>query len=194
MVASILARLREYVGDRRRAPRRGARFPASVPASVTPLDKGDGPGPAHGGASVAGVTRDLAAAGLTLRLGAVRAGGRYLTDSDCHLGVRLELPAGDVFLLARVARFEQPAEPGGGYLLGLSILGARGGDRAAYYEFLRGLAPADRRGRERGRASAGLSRPAAWPEGTAEAVGPAELRAAFESFIAGGSRGAARSR
>jgi len=185
LAISILARLREYVGDRRHTPRRGARFPTSVPVSVTPLDKGAEPSAARG-ASVAGVTRDLAAAGLTLSLGAVRAGGRYLTDTDCHLGVRLELPAGDVFLLARVARFEQPSEPGGGYLLGLRILGARGADRTAYYEFLKSLAPAERRSGERARSRAELSRGGygvpEWPV-EAETITASELRAAFEGFI-----------
>jgi len=110
MATSILARLREYVGDRRRSPRRGARFPASVPVEVTPLDKGAAPG-AGAGASAAGVTRDLGASGLTLILGAVRVGGRYLTDNECHLGVRLELPAGEVFLLTRVAGADVVSAP-----------------------------------------------------------------------------------
>jgi len=185
MATSILARLREYVGDRRRSPRRGARFPASVPVEVTPLDKGAAPG-AGAGASAAGVTRDLGASGLTLILGAVRVGGRYLTDNECHLGVRLELSAGEVFLLTRVARFEQPSEAGGGYLLGVRILGARDGDRAAYYEFLKGLEPAERRGGERRRARGELSALGAtgpvWSAG-ADIVSAPELSAAFENFI-----------
>ena len=191
MATSILARLRKYVGDRRRAPRRGARFPARVPAEVTPLDKGAEPGPARG-ASVASVTRDLSVSGLTLNLGAVRAGGNYLTDNDCHLGVRLELPAGDVFLLARVVRFEQPSGAGGQYLLGVRILAAREGDRAAYYGFLRGLAPAERREDERASARAGLpaaeSGGAEWP-GAAEALTAAELRSAFDVFVGIGAPG-----
>lgn len=179
MAFSILSRLREYVGDRRRAPRRRSRFLASVPAEVALLD--GGAEPARRTPAVAGVTRDLSASGLTLVVKSVRVGGKYLTENDCHLGVRLELPAGEVCLLTRVVRFEQPSAAGEGYLLGVRILGARGGaDRAVYYEFLKGLEPAERRAAERGRApaeSSGLG--AEWPAG-AEIVG--ELRAAFESF------------
>ena len=191
MAPSILARLRAYVGDRRRSPRRGARFLASVPVAVTPLDKGAGSLPAPG-VEVAGFTRDLSATGLTLGLAAVRVGGRYLTDNECHLGVRLGLPAGDVFLLARVVRFEQPPGPGGEYLLGARILSAREGDRAAYYEFLRGLEPTERRAAERRRARGELTRPGAvgagWPAG-ADVASAGELSTAFENFVRMGTPG-----
>lgn len=192
MAPSILARLREYMGDRRRSPRRGARFLARVPVAVTPLDKGAGALPAPG-VEVAGFTRDLSVTGLTLGLAAVRVGGRYLTEHDCHLGVRLGLPSGDVFLLARVVRFEQPPGPGSEYLLGARILSAREGDRAAYQEFLRGLEPAERRAAELRRARGELARPGAvgdagWPAG-ADAVSAGELRAAFENFVRMGAPG-----
>ena len=46
--------------------------------------------------------------------------------------------AGEVFLLARVVRFEQPAEAGGGYLIPTRHAAReREGDRAAYPEFLK---------------------------------------------------------
>lgn len=191
MAPSILARLREYVGDRRRSPRRGARFLARIPVAVTPLDKGAGSAPALD-AEVAGFTRDLSASGLTLGLAAVRVGGRYLTDNECNLGVRLGLPAGDLFLLARVVRFEPPPGPGGEYTLGVRILDAREGDRAAYYEVLRGLEPAERRAAERGRARGEPTGAGAvgsgWQAG-ADAVSTGELRSAFENFIRMGAPG-----
>jgi hypothetical protein len=187
MAPSILARLRKYVGDRRRSPRRGARFLTRIPVAVSPLDKGAGSAPALG-AEVAGFTRDLGASGLTLGLAAVRVGGRYLTDNECNLG----LPAGDVFLLARVVRFEPPLGPGGEYILGARILDAREGDRAAYYEFLKGLEPAERRAAERGRAQSEPTGPGAvgsgWQAG-ADAVSAGELRSAFENFIRLGAPG-----
>jgi hypothetical protein len=185
MAPSILGRLREYVGDRRRgAPRRHARFAARVPAEAAPLDRGSAD-EGRGVASVTGVTRDVGAGGLTLMLDGIRAGGRYLTESDCHLGVRLGLPAGEVFLLTRVVRFEQPAEGGGqGYLFAVRILEAREGDRAAYYDFLRGLEPSERRAGERVKARAGLATGdvTRW-----EDVAGAELRDAFEAFVGTGS-------
>jgi hypothetical protein len=151
---ALLARLREYVGDRRRSPRRGARFAARVPAAVTLLDTAvEYPPEASDAPSAAGETRDLGLSGLTLRVGRLSVGGQYLTDSDLHLGVRLELPAGEVSILAKVVRFEHTPEGGDdpGYLLGLRILKMRQDDSVLYTGFMRTLAPSDRRRRERGR-------------------------------------------
>lgn len=151
---SFLGWLREYVGDRRRWPRRGARFAARVPAVVNLLEAGAEFGPGEsGGPSIGGETRDLGPSGLMLLVGRVRVGGQYLTDAERRLGVRLELPTGNVSLLARAVRFEHPPEGGGeaGYLLGLRILKVREEDLALYVGFLRTLAPVERRRRERGR-------------------------------------------
>lgn len=148
---SYLARLREYVGDRRRTPRRGARFAARVPAVLTILDAGaEYPSGAARGPSVEGETRDLGPLGLTLRLGRIRAGGQYLTDAEHDLGVTLELPAGEVHLLAKAVRFDDTPEAGGGpgYLLGLRILKVTEDDFALYAGYLRTLAPLERRRRE----------------------------------------------
>jgi hypothetical protein len=148
---SFLARLREYVGDRRRGPRRGARFAASVPAVVTLLEVDAG----HAAEvirspMVAGETRDLGTSGLTVRVGRVRVGGQYLTDAEYNLGVKLELPAGEVSLLAKAVRFEQAPDEGGGpgYILGLRILKATETDFAVYSSYLRTLVPLERRRRE----------------------------------------------
>lgn len=153
---SYLARLREYVGDRRRTSRRGARFAARVPAAVTVLDAGAErtSGPAAG-PPVEGETRDLGYSGLTVRVGRIRAGGRYLTNAEHRLGVRLELPAGEVSLLAEAVRFEHTPDGRGGadYLLGLRILKVSEDDFALYSGYLRTLVPLERRrgGRESGR-------------------------------------------
>jgi hypothetical protein len=149
---SYLARLREYVGDRRRSPRRGARFAARVPAVVTILDAGvEYPSGAARGPSVEGETRDLGTSGLTVRVGRIRVGGQYLTDAEHRLGIRLELPPGEVFLLAEAVRFEDTPEAGGGagYVLGLRILKVTEDDFALYSGYLRTLAPSERRRRER---------------------------------------------
>lgn len=149
---SLLGWLREYVGDRRRSPRRGARFGARVPAVVTLLDTAvEYPPEASEAASVAGETRDLGLSGLTLRVGRVRVGGQYLTDAEHHLGVRLELPTGEVSLLAKVVRFEHTPEGADdlSFLLGLRILKVRREDSALYTSFMRTLAPSERRRRGR---------------------------------------------
>lgn len=193
---SFLGWLREYVGDRRRSPRRGARFAARVPVVVNLLEAGAEFGPGASGApSVAGETRDLGPSGLTLLVGRVRVRGEYLTDAAHHLGVRLELPAGNVSLLARAVRFEQP--PGGagesGYLLGLRILKVRAEDLALYAGFLRTLAPVERRRRERERGHQELLRlatPGAELARRDDDLMAGEIADAFERFIGGGGPGA----
>lgn|GEM_PF-639279 len=193
---SFLAWLREYVGDRRLTPRRGPRFAARVPAAVTLLEAGAG----HASEalrlpSVAGETRDLGPSGLTVRVGRVRLGGRYLTDAELHLGVRLELPAGEVSLLAKVVRFEDTPEEGGGasYLLGLRILKVAEADFALYSGYLRTLVPLERRKRERevGRQRVlELATPGAEIIPRDESLTSQEIARAFEKFLGRGGPGA----
>jgi hypothetical protein len=192
---SFLAYLREYVGDRRRSPRRGARFAARVPAVVTLLEVGsEDAAEAARSPSVAGETRDLGPSGLTLRLDRVRVGGQYLTDAEHHLGVRLELPAGEVALLAKAVRFEQPSEGGGepGYLLGLRILKVREGDAEPYSAYMRTLIPLERRRRERERGAQGRlgwATPGAETAPTEGTLTTKEIARAFENFLGKGGPG-----
>lgn len=190
---SFLAYLREYVGDRRRAPRRGARFAARVPAVVTLLEVGsDYAAGAPQAPSVAGETRDLGPSGLTLRLDRIRVGGQYLTDVEHHLGVRLELPAGEVSLLAKAVRFEQPSEGGGepGYLLGLRILSVRADDAGRYSSYMKTLMPTERRRRERGaQGHLGWATPGVEMIPTEGALTTKEIARAFESFVGKGGAG-----
>jgi hypothetical protein len=196
---SFLAYIREYVGDRRRSPRRGARFAARVPAAVTLLEAGsENAAGAPRAPSVAGETRDLGHTGLTLRLDRIRVGGQYLTDAEQHLGVRLELPAGEVSLLAKAVRFEHPSEGGGGpgYLLGLRILKVREDDVELYSAYLRTLMPLERRRRERER---GTQDRLGWATPGAEiiprdgALTTKEIARAFENFLGEGGGTGGRS-
>jgi hypothetical protein len=192
---SLLAYIREYVGDRRRSPRRGARFAARVPAVVTLLEVGSGPAAgAPQAPSVAGETRDLGPSGLTLRVGRVRVGGQYLTDAEFHLGVRLELPAGEVSLLAKAVRFEHTPEGGGepGYLLGLRILMVREEDAELYSDYMRTLVPLERRRRERERGTQGRLgwvAPGASMTSTEGPLTTKEIARAFENFLGRSGRG-----
>lgn len=192
---SFLSYLREYLGDRRRSPRRGARFAARVPAVVTLLEVGSGyAAEASRAPSAAGETRDLGPSGLTVRLGRVRVGGQYLTDAEHHLGVRLELPSGEVSLLAKVVRFEHPSEGGGepGYLLGLRILTVKAEDIELYSGYLRTLMPLERRRRERERGAQGSLEWATQGAEMTPTEGPLttkEIARAFENFLAKGGPG-----
>jgi hypothetical protein len=143
-----LTRLRKYVGDRRRSPRRGARFTARLPVSVSPLRDGQDFAAAP---SVAGCTRDLGGGGLTLLLPAMRVGSLYLTDSGGYLGVTVETPHGGVRMLAAPARFEQIGGDEGGYvyLIGVRIMRMGDEDRAVYSAYLKTLFRNERRAGER---------------------------------------------
>jgi hypothetical protein len=175
-----LARLRKYVGDRRRAPRRGARFAARLPLTVTPLGDGEDFDPGAQ-TSLSGLTRDLSAHGLTLLLPAIRVGGRYLTDTAGYLGVSVETPSGPVSMLAAPARFEHLSEGDGGhgYLLGIRIVKMADSDRAAYLLCLRALALSERRAEARVRAVA--DSPLA--VGPRPEVTPSYVAEAFERFL-----------
>ena len=173
---SLLARLRKYVGDRRRAPRRGARFAARLPLTVSPLSDAQDFG-RDARDSLAGSTRDLSARGLTLLLPAMRIGNRYLTDAAGYLGVRVETPAGPVCMLAAPARFEHLPAAGEGYsyLLGVRILKMGDGDRVTYLSYLKTLAPSDRRAGGHGAVDSAAG---PWPD-----VTPSYVAEAFEKFL-----------
>jgi hypothetical protein len=144
--------------------------------------------------SVAGETRDLGLSGLTLRLGRIRVGEQYLTDAEFHLGVRLELPAGGVSLLAKAVRFEHTPEGGGepGYLFGLRILTVRGEDAELYSAYMRTLVPLERRRRERERGTQGRLGWATPGTEMTPAEGPPttkEIARAVENFLGKGGPG-----
>lgn len=128
LLRSIVARVREYVGNRRRAPRRRLR----LPCSVAPHEPGNAG--ARRASQLAGYTRDLSASGLALILPAVRVGGRYLTGADVTLRVVLELPTGPLALLATPVRHEQLGadDADRGFLIGVRITEMSAADRARY--------------------------------------------------------------
>ena len=172
---SSFARLRKYVGDRRRAPRRGARFVARLPVSVSPLRDGQDfdPGAQF---SLAGSTRDLSRGGLTLLLPAMRIGSLYLTDAGGYLGVTVQTSNGGVRMLAAPARFEQidGDEDGYVYLIGARILRMGDEDRAGYLALLKTLSRYERRADE-GAADASV--------GEWAGVTPAHVAEAFEKYL-----------
>lgn len=126
----MVGRLRAYVGERRRAPRRQLRLSCSV-ALFDPVAHAASAPPA---AQLDGYTRDLSATGLAFVLPAVRVGGRYLTGPDVILHVQLAHPAGPLTLLATPVRYEQLAKDGAeqGYLIGVHIREMSAADRAQY--------------------------------------------------------------
>lgn len=141
--------LREYITDRRRTPRRGARYASRLPFSVSVLEarRGNDVTQTERLPSLAGRTRDLGEADLTLIVPSIRIGGEYITLEDNRLRLTLTLPSGAIHLLAAPIRFEQLAgdRAGDGYLVGVRIVEMSEDDRALYLEHLRTLPHADRR-------------------------------------------------
>ena len=118
---TIASRLRELVGNRRRAPRRKVR----LAVFVSLLDPAPGAPPAGG---VAGHTRD--------------ASGRYLVGDGVTLRLTLKLGEQSARLYGTPVRYErldedQDGQNGPGFLLGIRL--HEDGDRAIFTEYLKGL-------------------------------------------------------
>lgn len=135
LLRTIASRLREFVGNRRRAPRHKARL--SVFVSL--LDATPGAPPAGG---VAGHTRDLSEDGLGIVLPAIRLGGRYLVGDGVTLRLTLKLGEQSARLYGTPVRYERLEEGEGDQTATAFLLGIRlheDGDRAMLSEYLKGL-------------------------------------------------------
>jgi hypothetical protein len=136
-VRSIASRLREFVGNRRSAPR----YRTSLPFSVSLLvSKVSAPSAAHL-PTVKGHTYDISATGLALIVPAIRVGGRYLTGEDHTLRIMLELPAATVQIHAAPVRYERLDEEDRemGYLIGVHITEMSDKDRALFVDYIKTL-------------------------------------------------------
>src|SRR5258708_2830785 len=111
LLQSIFGRLREYVGNRRRGPRRATRYPARLDISLELIDAKSGAKVSGTGtAKIHGHTQDLNEESLTLIVPVIRIGERYLTAMDTHLLLTLELPTGPAEIRSVPARFNQLQE------------------------------------------------------------------------------------
>ena len=132
---TIASRLREFVGNRRRAPRQSAR----LAVFVSLLDAAPGAPPAGG---VAGHTRDVSESGLGVVLPAIRLGGRYLVGEGVTLRLTLQLGEQSACLYGTPVRYErldegQDGQTDPGFLLGIRL--HEDGDRALFVEYLKGM-------------------------------------------------------
>ena len=131
---TIASRLREFVGNRRRAPRLKVR----LAVFVSLLDPAPGAPPAGG---VAGHTRDASESGLGVVLPAIRLGGRYLVGEGVTLRLTLKLGERSARLYGTPVRHERLEEGEDGQETGF-IVGIRlheDGDRAMLAEYLKGV-------------------------------------------------------
>jgi hypothetical protein len=189
LIHSVTSRLRKYVGDRRRALRRVARFEAHLPFTVSLLSTEDEPTENfHNMPSLEGQTRDISERGLTLLLPSPRIRSVYLTVSDIYLGISLELPTGPVGMITTPARFEQLSskEAGFGYLLGVRIIKMEEGEQHRYMEYLNSLESKDRRAHERRQprvATALAGQGSMKPINAWETLTPQSVSKSFEKFL-----------
>jgi hypothetical protein len=130
----IASRLRQFVADRRRAPR----YRVSLPVTVSLLDAEASAEPAL----VQGHTRDLSEDGIGVVLPNIRVGGRYLVgDSVTTLRVTLKLPEGYARLYGTPVRYEkfEGDGPDKGFVVGIRLTDTSERDLALLVNYLKSL-------------------------------------------------------
>jgi hypothetical protein len=137
LMRSMIARLRVYIGNRRRA----RRYRRSVHFSVSIFDAKLSREQLEHAPYLEGDTSDLSATGLGLIVPAIRINDRYLTVPDQILHLMLELPSGRVEMRVAPVRYEQLEREGAasGYLIGVRIEGMDDDDLARFGDYLRQL-------------------------------------------------------
>ncbi|MDQ2856866.1 MAG: PilZ domain-containing protein [Acidobacteriota bacterium] len=136
LARSIAARLRRFVGDRRRAERCRLQLPFALSLL------GDRPtGSATQTHSIEGHTLDVSTTGLALIVPAIRIGDHYLAGEGRILRIDLELPVGPIVIHASAVRYERLDEDENekGYLIGVNITAMSDSDRARYNEYVGGF-------------------------------------------------------
>jgi hypothetical protein len=138
LMRSMVARMRVYFGNRRRA----RRYRRSLDFSVSIFDPKLSREQLEHALYLEGTTSDLSLSGLGLIVPAVRINDRYLTAPDQMLHLMLELPSGRVEMRVAPVRYEQLEREGAasGYLIGAQIAGMSDDDRALFADYLRRLA------------------------------------------------------
>jgi len=142
VIRALAARVREFIGNHRRAPRHRARLLLSI-SLISQGGTTMTPGAQRNAAVLQGHTRDVSATGLSLVVPSIRIGDRYLTGEDRTLDIALELETGRVHLQAAPMRYEplerDASETEPGYLIGAHIMAMSGGDRIRFSEYLQGI-------------------------------------------------------
>lgn len=138
IIRSVVARLREFVGNRRRSPRYRVHLRVTLTLVDTKVRRN---GAARRPSVLEGHTRDISASGLALILPAIRIGERYLTGQDQILDITLEHEDGPINLHASPVRYERLDESDAekGYLIGVRIKEMSDDDRARFLECMKTL-------------------------------------------------------
>jgi hypothetical protein len=137
LIRSIAGRLREFVGNRRVAPRYLTHLEVGLALNVT-LPGADAAKKETKPLRLAGYTRDISASGLALIVPSIRVGGQYVTGENRHLRIMLKLPTGPIEIHATPVRYS-PLDDDGvdkGYLVGVQIVSMSDEDRARFNAYL----------------------------------------------------------
>lgn len=138
LTRSLVARLRVYFGNRRRA----RRYRRSVSFNVSLFDPKLTREQLEHAPYLEGTTLDMSASGLGLIVPAIRINDRYLTAPEQILHLLLEFPSGQIEMQVAPVRYEQLERAGtatGGYLIGVRIADMSDNARSRFDEYLQGL-------------------------------------------------------
>ena len=141
LIRLIANRLREFVGNRRRAPRYVTHLEAGLALSVSlPNAKATAKGTGRL-LKLTGYTRDVSTTGLALIVPAIRVGGQYITSGNRTLEIMLKLPTGQIQIKATPVRYSPLDEEGTdtGYLIGVQIIGMSDEDRTRFDAYIQTL-------------------------------------------------------
>jgi hypothetical protein len=142
LVRFIASRLREFVGNRRRAPRYATHLEAGLALSISlPNAKAAAAKGAGQLLKLAGYTRDVSSTGLALVVPTIRVGGQYITGENRTLEIMLKLPTGQIQIKATSVRYAPLEEEGTdtGYLIGVAIVSMSDEDRKLFDAYLETL-------------------------------------------------------
>lgn len=138
---SIGDRLRSFVEERRKFPRRKAVCEVRLPVGVAMPNERISPEAEHYPEPITGRTRDLSEAGMSLELPTVRLGDDLINTKGYPLRIVLSLPGGIIVVHCATIRCDEIGIESGKlrYLLGVSIERINEFDERRYYDFLKSL-------------------------------------------------------
>jgi hypothetical protein len=137
VLRSFALRFREYVINRRRAPR----FKVKVRVRISVSDISDKHVCRTKLPTTEGHTFDVSDGGIGLMVSSIRIGSVYLMSEDKILKLTLDLPDGPLEMTAYPVRYEPPKveEERDNYLVGAMITSMSDEHAARYKKFLKGL-------------------------------------------------------
>lgn len=135
---AIVARARQYVGDRRRSKRLSARLPFSL-SLISASKSLNG---TRRVSSIDGHTFDVSAHSLALIVPKITLDEHHLVGENRNFNVKLELPDGPLEMKAAPVRYERLEEHRGdtGYLIAVKVVGMSDVDRTRFADYIATLA------------------------------------------------------